>query len=811
MRKPTRTDLLASKNLNDGLDLDFGETASAPPQDTWSEWQTLLSQAPAMSYLVAALAASLQAERGLGNDAAGSHPSADNDWAFDGAFAPEAMARGGGKGGGKTTGGGTGTTSGSTDTGTTTTTTTSSGTSKFIWPTLNPPTGDATLPTDTYFSQQWSLISPTAGIHVTNAWQNYTGRGIKVGVIDDGIDYSHPDLKPNYLFNLDYDATNGGSNAYGTSTNSHGTTVAGVIGAARDGSGVVGIAYEAGIAGFRISYTTGGQSQLADAFNKVLSNGMDVVNASWGYSTPYVDNFDGSFSSSRTAIENDVANGRGGLGINIVFAAGNGRASGDNVNYHNYQNSPYVITVAATGLNGQVITSFSNPGAALLVSAPGSSIKTDDRLGSDGCSTGDYVSMSGTSYAAPAISGVIALMLQANPNLGYRDVMEILAYSARNPDPANAGWQTNGAHNWNGGGLHFSHDYGFGLVDATAAVRLAESWMTQSTFANLLTQSVSHVDNARIPDGAGSLTSQISLTTSEILDKIVVDLDISHARPSDLTVTLTSPHGTTAVLVARPANGTGTGIVFETSANNFWGEDANGTWTLTVTDSVSGSVGTLNGWTLHGLGDSASNPVVYIYTDEFATAAGADRAVLHDTSGTAVINTAAVTTGVTLDLHAGAFSTVAGKSLQIASDTVIRFAWAGDGNDTIVANDWGDTIQTGRGNDKIVAGGGADLLYGGPGDDLFVFETLAQTADLIGDFTPGADVIDLHQLLIAVGYNGSDAVADGWLTLVENSSGGTDFLIDPHNGLAAVTVFGVAQVTPGLLQNGVDYWTTLYV
>ena len=226
---------------------------------------------------------------------------------------------------------------------------------------------------------------------------------------------------------------------------------------------------------------------------------------------------------------------------------------------------------------------------------------------------GDYINAGGTSYAAPYVSGVIALMLQADPNLGYRDVMEILAYSAKNSDPTNAGWTTNGAHDWNGGGLHFSQDFGFGLVDATAAVRLAESWQKQSTFADMSSETVGHTDNLAIPDGSGSVSSTITLGSSLRLDKVVVDLNITHPYVSDLTVTLKSPDGDSAVLVSHPASGTGTGIVFETTANNFWGEDAKGNWTLTVTDSVAGNAGTLNGWTLQALGDAPTTPTTWLH------------------------------------------------------------------------------------------------------------------------------------------------------------------------------------------------------
>src|SRR5216684_1207798 len=160
---------------------------------------------------------------------------------------PEAAAAGGKKtGGGTTSGSGSGTTGTGTGAGQGTTTTVLHDIA-IHWQTLSPPTGDTGLPTDPYFANwQWSLTNPTTGIDVIKAWQNYTGTGIKVGIVDDGIDYNHPDLNPNYLFNLDYDATNGGSDAYGTSTDSHGTTVAGVLAAAHDGSGIAGIAYHAG-------------------------------------------------------------------------------------------------------------------------------------------------------------------------------------------------------------------------------------------------------------------------------------------------------------------------------------------------------------------------------------------------------------------------------------------------------------------------------------------------------------------------------------------------------------------------------------
>ena len=259
--------------------------------------------------------------------------------------------------------------------------------------------------------------------------------------------------------------------------------MAGVIAAALGPGDAVGVAPGAGSTGFRIGFGASGSMAQIDAqmFNMAT---VDVANNSWGFGGFFVDDFaDAAFAAAGAGIRHAAETGRGGLGTVITFAAGNSRLSGADVHYHSFQNSRFTIAVAAIEQDGG-IAYFSTPGAAVLVSAPGAGIFTTDVRGAGGFAGGDYVSLSGTSFAAPGVAGVIALMLEANPGLGYRDVQEILAYSAVNPTASDAGWQTNGAADWNGGGLTFSHDYGFGLADAHAAVRLAETWTAQSTEAS---------------------------------------------------------------------------------------------------------------------------------------------------------------------------------------------------------------------------------------------------------------------------------------------------------------------------------------
>ena len=627
---------------------------------------------------------------------------------------------------------------------------------------------------DKYYGQQWHLNSKY-GINVQSVWNEYNGHGIKIGIVDDGVQYTHKDLDGNYRTDLDYDARNKDADAFSSAAgDKHGTTVAGVIAAEmnNDGNyGVVGVAWDADIAGFRMGFgADGSNAQILDNMTRQVN--MDVSNNSWGFGGFYYDNFNtAAFSQIGAAIENAAHYGRGGLGTTFVFAAGNERSSGQNVNYHDFQNSPYAITVGATDINGN-ITSFSTPGAAVLIAAPGLNIVTDDGTGSTGFVSGDFVSISGTSFSAPIVSSVVALMLEANPLLGYRDVQEILAYSAAKPPGFLATDLTNHATNWNGGGLTYNNDYGFGLVDAHAAVRLAETWVAQSTFSNIKSYSESVSPHLAIPDGnATGISSTINVSATDLpnnimIDRVEVALNISHTWIGDLIVTLTDGAGTTSTLVNRPGVSSSSvygasqdNIVFITDSVHFWGETAQGNWTLTVKDMVSGDVGTLNSWSISFIGDSVSTNNTYIYTDSYATylAENASRGTLSDTNGgTDTINLSAVTGNVTLDLVDGHTSSIAGAALKIAVGTVIENAFLGDGNDTVYGN---------SSNNVIFGGRGADNLWGGGGNDTFKYDRMADAGDKIYDFNAG-DKFNIHDLLIDVG------TLETWGQDVVNADGG---------------------------------------
>lgn len=624
------------------------------------------------------------------------------------------------------------------------------------------------VPTDPLFGQQWHLQA----INVQSVWDDYTGAGVTVALIDDGVEYTHPDLAANYSTALDYDARNGDNDAFtSSSSDRHGTTTAGTVAAVQgNGTGVVGVAYEATIAGLRMGFgSAGGTSQIADNFQHAVN--FDVVNNSWGYSGFFPDNFNsGSFAASAAALENAATNGRGGLGTVIVFSAGNSRTSGNDTNYHNFQNSKYVIAVAATDSSGDY-ASFSTPGAALLLSAPGVGVATTDRVGSLGYSSGDYVSVSGTSFSAPIVSGVVALMLEANPDLGYRDVQEILAYSSTKTDPTNARWTMNDADNWNGGGLHFSPDYGFGLVDAHAAVRLAEVWTAQSTAANMQMASASRSTSAVIPDNnATGISQSVTIAPGILIDKVEVDLSISHGWIGDLRVVLIAPDGTESVLVNRPGinpdtnSGGGSSqnnINFTLTSNQFWGETSGGQWTLVVSDNAGGDVGTLNNWTLRVYGDLDTNNDTYVYTDEYAGFTGvanASHRLLTDSNGgNDTINAAAVTSNSHIDLTPGAVSSIAGNTLTIDAGALIENAFGGDGNDVLIGNSADNILLGGRGADSLTGGVGDDMLGGGVGiDTAFYSGFFADFSIIVLDATH----VTVTDNVTAGGDEGTDSLAD---------------------------------------------------
>lgn len=551
-----------------------------------------------------------------------------------------------------------------------------------------------------------------------------------------------------------------------TSGDNHGVAVAGEIGAvAGNGFGGVGVAYDATLASVYIDLSeTSVDTDVNAGFAATLMNSVssyDVINNSWGNSGVFFNFNSPNNQNIGQALEIAVSQGRDGLGTIVVFAAGNGREDGYDANTDNLTNSPLTIAVAAVDNTGKV-SSYSTPGSSVLVAAPSSSyyytveatvvpatnedeqdqiiqqvvshpygeIVTSDRVGENGYNTaaspqGDYAyDFGGTSAAAPEVSGVVALMLEANPNLGYRDVQEILAITARNTDTSGA-WVINGATNWNGGGMHTSRDVGYGLVDATAAVRLAETWDAQSTTSNLMTVTGEAEAGLSLGTGEGLALSTITMSAGLSVEHAQVVLDLNNADSSDLVVVLTSPSGTQSVLLDAPGMKEIYPSNFAMTSTQYLGESSQGTWTVSVYDTKQdGSSATFGGWTINLYGSAATDDTRYVYTNEYSDyfAQEISRALVVDASGSDTLNTSPVSAGAVLNLGQGTISVIDGAPVVIAPMTIVEKAYTGDGNDLVVDNASSNTISGGRGDDILMATWGNDTLDGGNGYDVVGFD-----------------------------------------------------------------------------------------
>ncbi len=296
---------------------------------------------------------------------------------------------------------------------------------------------------------QWNLYNSDyedVDINISKAWSYATGRGIKVAVLDEGIDLQHIDLHDN-ISSLSYDTETSqtGSKVYG----SHGTHCAGIIGAMRNnGIQITGVAPDVTLVSIsnELYLTTDESIKLADGIEWAWKNGADIISCSWYC----IEN-----EAVQKALENAITKGRNGKGCIIVKSAGN-RGNGDGKITYPGGAHEGIITVANIKKDG-IRASSSSFGQELFISAPGSDILST-------VPNNEVGRKSGTSMACPHVAGVVALILERNPSLTNYQVREILAKSANKIGdiPYNSKKQFGP---WN-------MYYGYGMVDAYKAIML---------------------------------------------------------------------------------------------------------------------------------------------------------------------------------------------------------------------------------------------------------------------------------------------------------------------------------------------------
>ncbi|KAI8839063.1 peptidase S8/S53 domain-containing protein [Chytriomyces cf. hyalinus JEL632] len=486
---------------------------------------------------------------------------------------------------------------------------------------------------DPNFRFQWNLYNDGQSgrikgndINVLPVWERgINGSGVTVVILDDGIEFSHPDFHSNtWSSESSWDFNNQSPNPVPEyAEDVHGTRCAGqIVSAPNNNVCGVGVAYGAKLAGERLlaeSTTDAIEAQALNFKNQI----NDIYSSSWG---PDDDggSLDGPGKLASAALEAGVRMGRGGKGSIFVFASGNGGREKDNCNFDGYANSIYTVGIGAINHKGEMPVYGEVCAAHLAVTYSGGAghgIWTTDVNGE--C-TGVH---SGTSATAPIASGIIALMLSARPQLRWRDVQQLIVQTAQPTHQNDADWQINGAQR------SVSHKYGFGRLDADKLVHAA-------THAQLLPTGQAFFSKATKLHGKDAVIASSSSTPSDMLldtlseipftTRMVVSLDdlmrinstlasiehvqvtvrLTHPRRGSLALVLVSPAGTRSILATpRPNDNSQEGFnpwTFMTVMN--WGESPIGEWVLHIYSQSNSTIplphhGILSEWSLNLFGN----------------------------------------------------------------------------------------------------------------------------------------------------------------------------------------------------------------
>ena len=552
------------------------------------------------------------------------------------------------------------------------------------------------LNTDPLYKYQWHLdntgqtnFASTPGVILEDMnikdviASGYTGLGLTISVIDEGLEIAHEDLAPNVLTGKSYNFLDGSNDP--TSLNldgDHGTSVAGIIASKGwNNIGGRGVAPNANLVGYNYlesqansneSYSLGLDNNLvsADIFNMSYgrflypsSNNFSFPNNLWG--PPIV--LDGFINGV-----NNLRNGKGGIyiksmGNDYSSNATNGSACGEEgvdeegamtcgIEFHDFRHlHPYIIGVGALGADG-IKSSYSTVGPSIWVSSPGGEYGYNTELGWSGaarffepaimttdqssCDVG-YVSQyssnrnafnnssnphpdnleckytsgfNGTSSAAPNVAGGIAVLLEAYPNLTWREVKHVIANSSRKIDVNRKYVRSNiTQYEWreNAAGYNFHNWYGFGAFDLEAALEFSSNFILNSlgTFSNYgWAYSPDSTKNQLIPSLSlieNSIDYQPD-TSNNFVEFIQLAIYLTKDTPRDLGFSLVSPQGTEMNIIQPFTNVSGNpnGEWFVVGVSGFYGENLKGEWKLKVIDYTNNSdEGILNDWGINIYGN----------------------------------------------------------------------------------------------------------------------------------------------------------------------------------------------------------------
>ncbi|KAL3861833.1 hypothetical protein ACJMK2_007847 [Sinanodonta woodiana] len=444
---------------------------------------------------------------------------------------------------------------------------------------------------DTQWSNLWYLNGAIApSMKIQEAWNlGYDGSGVTIAVVDDGVEITHTDLIANMYSGYHYDYVDNDTNPDPADGSDHGTQVSGLIAAeANNNKCIVGAAYRAKIIGVRLlleSRTTDLRESQSLSHQRSI---VDIYSNSWG--PPEGSGYEDTGSLVKAALLSGITSGRSGKGSIFTWAAGNG-GKDDNCNADGYVNSIY--TIGVTSLDSVGLPAYYSEVCAAVMATTYGGTNTSYYLYSTAYSGSCVRGLQGTSFSTPVASGIIALSLQANPNLNWRDVQHLIVLTSKkyNLTDSYYSWQMNGAKKY----VH--PRLGFGLMDAEDMVKYASKWTqvpSQVSFQSSTSSPYSYV-------GASGVSNSIRIGSNcsiQYLEHVQVQIYIQATGLGYVELTLTSPSGTKSFLMTQrylDYNNTGNGTwTFMTVQH--WGEAPQGQWTLKMV--VAAYSGRLYAWKL---------------------------------------------------------------------------------------------------------------------------------------------------------------------------------------------------------------------
>ncbi|OUM66790.1 hypothetical protein PIROE2DRAFT_23090, partial [Piromyces sp. E2] len=456
---------------------------------------------------------------------------------------------------------------------------------------------------DPEFKKQWHLVNKSEDgndINVVPVWlQGITGENINVCIVDDGLDYEHPDLKDNFFAEGSYDFNDHRALPKPTlSDDNHGTRCAGQVAAGINDSCGVGIAYGAKVSGIRILSGSLTDADEAAALNYKFQDNH-IYSCSWGPSDDGK-TCEGPSEIVAKAFKNGIKNGRNNKGSIYVFATGNGGIFGDNCNFDGYTNSIYTISIGAID-NKNAHPKYSEPCSAQIAvtysSGHTKKITTTDVNIKDLSESVCTSNHGGTSAAAPVAAGIFALVLSVRPDLTWRDLQRLAIESAIPVTINDPDWVKTV------NGRMFNHKFGYGKLDTETLIKNAKEFKLLNNQTSFESE-VIHV-NKDFEDNQ-KINSTITITPEDVknfkhLEHVNVKVNLSHQRRGDVKINLISPHGIVSnIATSRKRDSSEAGFKnWLFMSVKHWDEDPVGNWTLQVQNEFGKHTkGKLIDWTL---------------------------------------------------------------------------------------------------------------------------------------------------------------------------------------------------------------------